>query len=59
MLLRLLAHLFFFQINLLQTNSTGMQRRSDVSFRFHIGWNVVDHAETDLFVTSVRRFIGT
>ena len=24
----------------------GMRRRSDVSFRSHLGWNVADHIET-------------
>ena len=49
----------------------GMRRRSDVSFRFHIGRDVVDHAETlsqrhnwhvnetDLFETSLRPLTGT
>ena len=49
----------------------GMQRRSDVSVRSHIGRDVADHAETssrrrkryvneaDLFETSLRRLIGT
>ena len=48
-----------------------MRRRSNVSFRSHIARDVVDHAETsswrrnwyvdeaDLFVTSLRRLIGT
>ena len=47
-----------------------MRRRSDVSFRSHIGRDVADHAEilsrrhiwyvneTDLFETSLRRLIG-
>ena len=49
----------------------GMRRRSDVSFRSHIGWDVSDHAktssrrrnwyvnETDLFETSLQRLTGT
>ena len=49
----------------------GMRRRSDVSFRSHIGRDVADHAETssqrrdwyvnetDLFETSLWRLIGT
>ena len=49
----------------------GMRRRSDVSFRSHIGRDVADHAETssqrlnwyvnetDLFETSLRRLIST
>ena len=48
-----------------------MQRRSNVSFRSHIGRDVADHAkassrrlnwyvnETDLFETSLRRLTGT
>ena len=49
----------------------GMRRRSDVSFRSHIGRDISDHAktssrrrnwcvnETDLFETSLRRLAGT
>ena len=49
----------------------GMPRRSDVSFRSYIGWDVADHAktssrrrkwyvnETDLFETSLQRLTGT
>ena len=49
---------------------TGMRRRSDVSVRYHIDWDVADHAETsslhrnwylnetDLFEMSWRRLIG-
>ena len=49
----------------------GMRRRSDVSFRSHIGWYVADHVktssrcrnwyvnETDLFETSLRRLTVT
>ena len=49
----------------------GIQCRGEVSFRFHIGRDVADHAETlswrrnwyvnetDLFVTSLGRLIGT
>ena len=48
-----------------------MRRRSDVSFRSHIGWGVADHDETssqrrnwhvigtDLFETSLQHLIGT
>ena len=48
-----------------------MRRRSDVSLRSHIGWDVADLAETlsrrrnkcvnetDLFETSLRRPAGT
>ena len=54
-----------------ESSPPGMRRRSDVSFRFHIGWDVADHAdtstwhriwyvnETDLFITSLRRLVGT
>ena len=49
------------------TSPAGMRRRSDVSFRSHTSWDVIDHAgtsswlpnsyvnETDLFETSLRR----
>ena len=52
------------------TSPAGMRRRSDVSFRSHTSWDVIDHAgtsswlpnsyvnETDLFETSLRRLIS-
>ena len=52
-------------------NPPNMRRRSELSFRYHIGRDVADHAktswrrrnwyvnETDLFETSLRRLTGT
>ena len=52
------------------TSPAGMRRRSDVSFRSHTSWDVIDHAgtsswlpnsyvnEADLFETSLRRLIS-
>ena len=57
--------------HLLQSILPGMRRRSDVSFRSHIGRDVMDHAEkslgrlnwyvneTDLFEASLRRLTVT
>ena len=59
------------RFTLLYTFSPGMRRRSDVSFRSHIGRDVADHAETlswrrnwymnetDLFKTSMWCLIST
>ena len=54
-----------------KSDPPAMRRRSDVSVRSHIGWDVAHRAETssrrrnryvnetDLFETSLRRLIGT
>ena len=71
LLLPNLILMFYVKISVACTFTPGMRRRSDVSFRSHIGWAVSDHAktssrrcnwyvnETSLFETSSRRLTVT